>query len=135
MQAKMIVRVSQGHGCIDHKLKCNLIEPPQLVSGNRAGNQKAAGFQKPCGALCSLKSWGVAFMASVHSACSLLQLPSFTLALFVQGGKTWACCRVCMDTDMPLSQCLRGNLQAPVAHGLGHQPNTPKFKASGIITV
>lgn len=42
--------------------------------------------------------------ASVHSACSLLQLPSFTLALFVQGGKTWACCRVCMDTDMPLSQ-------------------------------
>lgn len=25
--------------------------------------------------------------ASVHSACSLLQLPSFTLALFVQGGQ------------------------------------------------
>lgn len=40
MQAKMIVRVSQGHGCIDHKLKCNLIEPAQVVSGNRAGNQK-----------------------------------------------------------------------------------------------
>ncbi|EEC77168.1 hypothetical protein OsI_15647 [Oryza sativa Indica Group] len=105
----MIVRVSQGHGCIDHKLKCNLIEPAQVVSGNRAGNQKGCRISKTMRRFVLTEIMG----RRIHGGQNLGLLQSLY-------GYRYA------FVTVP---------QGQPSHGLGHQPNTPKFKASGIITV
>nr|CAE05020.2 OSJNBa0044M19.7 [Oryza sativa Japonica Group] len=127
----MIVRVSQGHGCIDHKLKCNLIEPAQVVSGNRAGNQKGCRISKTMRRFVLTEIMG----RRIHGQCAqCLQPPAATIlypGTVRSGGQ-----------NLGLLQSLYGYRYAFVtvpqgqpSHGLGHQPNTPKFKASGIITV